>query len=408
MCGSTAFRSCIAECSCLIRSHRQWFNKNYSEEKHRRFLSILEQSCGEPALFRHSETPTFLPASLVAKMARYGREMVEQLLANPQYEADSRAAIPAEFRAPNEDPVPLFVQADFGLDADLEPKLVEIQGFPTLYAYQPLMAEAYREAYGIDAGLAALPDGLMLPEYEALLRRAIVGECDPENVVLMEIDPWQQKTRHDFLLTERMLGVRTVDITTIRKEGRALFYRHDSKTIPIRRIYNRAIVDELVRRGIRTAFDFRDDLDVEWAGHPNWFFRLSKFSLPYLRHPAAPHAEFLDRVTEVPDPARYVLKPLYSFAGLGVIVGPTKQDIDAIPPEKRSQYLLQERVDFVPVIDTPFGANKIEVRIMYIWLDRLRPVNTIIRMGRGLQMGVDHNKGMEWVGGSAAFIDDKR
>jgi len=390
----------------LIRSHRQWFNRNYSDEKHRRFLALLEERCGEPVLFRHSETPAFLPATLVAKMARYGREMVEQLLANPQYQADSRAAIPAEFRAPNEDPAPLFVQADFGLDADLEPKLVEIQGFPTLYAYQPLMAAAYREAYGIDAALAALPDGLTLPEYEALLRRAIVAGCDPENVVLMEIDPWQQKTRHDFLLTERMLGVRTVDIAAVRKEGRALFYQRGGKTIPIRRIYNRAIVDELVRRGIRTAFDFRDKLDVEWAGHPNWFFRLSKFSLPYLDHPAVPRTQFLDRVKRVENPERYVLKPLYSFAGTGVIVGPTADQIAAVPEAQRSGYILQECVDFRPVLETPFGANKIEVRIMYLWLDRLRPVNTIIRMGRGAQMGVDHNKGMEWVGGSAAFIDD--
>jgi hypothetical protein len=389
----------------LIRSHRQWFNRNYSDERHRRFLGILEERCGEPALFRHSETPAFLPATLVAKMARYGREMVEQLLANPQYQADSRAAIPAEFQAPNEDPAPLFVQADFGLDADVEPKLVEIQGFPTLYAYQPLMAAAYREAYGMDARLAALPDGLTLAEYEALLRRAIVGGCDAENVVLMEIDPWQQKTRHDFLLTEQMLGVRTVDIATVRKEGRALFYEHDGKTIPIRRIYNRAIVDELVRRGIQTAFDFRDELDVEWAGHPNWFFRLSKFSLPYLEHPAVPRTQFLDRVERVENPERYVLKPLYSFAGTGVIVGPTAEQIAAVPEEQRSGYILQERVDFEPVLETPFGANKMEVRIMYVWLDRLRPVNTIIRMGRGAQMGVDHNKGMDWVGGSAAFID---
>jgi hypothetical protein len=331
--------------------------------------------------------------------------MVEQLLANPQYEADSRAAIPAEFRAPNEDSVPLFVQADFGLDANLEPKLVEIQGFPTLYAYQPLMAAAYREAYGIGADMAALPDGLTLADYEALLRRAIVGDCDPENVILMEIDPWQQKTRHDFVLTERMLGVRTVDIATISKQGRTLFYERGGKTIPIRRIYNRAIVDELVRRGIKTAFDFRDDLDVEWAGHPNWFFRLSKFSLPYLDHPAVPRTQFLDRVDRVEYPERYVLKPLYSFAGTGVIVGPTAEQIAAVPVDRRGGYILQERVDFRPVLETPFGANKIEVRIMYLWLDRLRPVNTIIRMGRGAQMGVDHNKGMEWVGGSAAFID---
>jgi len=384
----------------LIPSHREWFNRSYTPAKYARFLQILEQRCGEPTQFRHSETPCFLPAALIEKMASYGREMVEQLLANPDYQRASTAAIPERWRVPNEAPVPLFVQADFGLDAAGEPKLVEIQGFPTLYCYQPLMAEAYREAYGIDDRVAHLPDGLDSDSYIALLRHAIVGNHDPAEVVLLEIDPWHQKTRADFLLTERLLGIRTVDISELRKEGNRLVHAGH----PIRRIYNRAIVDELERRQIPLAFDFRDDFDVEWAGHPNWFFRLSKFSLPYLNHSAVPHTRFLDQVTDITSPERYVLKPLYSFAGAGVIVGPTHDQIAAVPASHRSQYILQERVNFVPVIDTPAGPTKIEVRIMYLWLDRLRPVNTIIRMGRGAQMGVDHNKGQDWVGGSAGFI----
>jgi hypothetical protein len=389
----------------LIPSHRRRFNQDFSDAKYARFLVLLEQRCGEPVPFRHSETPCFLPASLIETMARYGREMVEQLLANPRYERDSRAAIPAGYNVPGEDAVPLFVQADFGLDAELRPQLVEIQGFPTLYAYQPLLAESYRTAYGIDASLHALPDGLDAHAYHALLRGAIVGRHDPENVVLLEIDPAHQKTRHDFLLTEQEYGVRAVDITTVVKQGHRLFYHRDGKLTPIRRIYNRAIVDELVRRQIPMAFDFRDDLDVEWAGHPNWFFRLSKFSLPYLDHPAVPRTRFLDHAQAIARPEDYVLKPLYSFAGAGVIVGPTAAQLAAVPAAQRSQYILQERVDFRPVVETPFGPTKMEIRIMYIWADRLRAVNTIIRMGRGAQMGVDHNKGFAWVGASAGFID---
>lgn len=389
----------------MIPSRRQAFNRDWSPEKYQRFLGILERETGEPPPFRHSETPVFLAAQLVAKMARYGREMVERLLANDEYQRASREAIPEQFRVPREDARPLFVQADFGLDQDLEPKLVEIQGFPTLYAYQPFMAAAYREAYDLDPSLHALPGHLSREEYNALLRKAIVADHDPENVVLLEIDPWHQKTRADFTLTRREWGVRTVDIAAVRKQGRKLFYDHDGRLIPIARIYNRAIVDELVRRKLHAAFDFRDDLDVEWAGHPNWFFRLSKFSLPYLAHVAVPKTQFLDRVTDIDHPERYVLKPLYSFAGTGVIVGPTAEQIAAVPPHERPGYILQERVDFRPVIETPHGANKIEVRIMYLWLGHLVPVNTIIRMGRGAQMGVDHNKGMEWVGGSAAFLE---
>lgn len=378
----------------MIPWRRTQFNREFSPAKYARFLALLEERCGEPVQFRHSETPVFLPRDLVEKMARYGREMVDQLLADPQYQEESREAIPPPYRAPNEDPVPLFVQADFGLDQNLEPKLVEIQGFPSLYAYQPVMAEAYREAYDVQ------DEPTPRAAYYSTLKEAVVGRHDPANVVLTEIDPWHQKTRHDFLITEQELGVRTVDVRELKKQGRRLYY---DKT-PIKRIYNRVIFDELERRHIELPFDLRDDLDVEWAGHPNWFFRLSKFSLPYLRHTGVPQTQFLDRVGRVAHPERFVLKPLYSFAGLGVIVGPTQEQIDAVPPERRRDYILQERVDFRPVIETPFGPTKIEVRIMYIWLDTMTPVNTIIRMGRGSQMGVDHNKGMEWVGASAAFI----
>ena len=388
----------------MIRSLRRQFNANWSPEQYARVLARLEETCGEPPQFRISETPCFFPRELIDRMALCGREIVDELMSNPSYKKDSEAAIPEKYRAPNEDPVPLFVQADFGLDADLNPKLVEIQGFPSLYAYQPVLAECYREGYDIDPRLAAFPFGLHFDEYQSLLRRAIVGQHDPENVVLTEIDPHRQKTRHDFLITERLFCIRTVDITQVKKQGRRLFYERGGKLVPIHRIYNRAIVDEIERKHITLPFDFRDDLDVEWAGHPNWFFRLSKFSLPYLTHTAVPETQFLNHVESVGDPENYVLKPLFSFAGAGVVVGPSAGQIEAIPARDRGGYILQRRVDFRPVIETPYGPAKVEIRIMYLWLDELRPVNTIVRMGRGAQMGVDFNKGLDWVGAAAGFI----
>jgi uncharacterized protein (UPF0248 family) len=221
----------------------------------------------------------------------------------------------------------------------------------------------------------------------------------------MEVHPEEQKTRPDFLLTEKLLGIRTVCITKIRKEGRRLFYEADGKRIPIHRIYNRAIVDELERKGVTLPFDFRDDLDVEWAGHPNWYFRISKYSIPYLKHPTVPRTWFLDQLPSIPDDLEnFVLKPLYSFAGLGVVIAPTRNDIDAIPSAKRAEYILQERLNFTPVVESPHGLTKVELRIMYVWLKELTPVMVIVRMGRGLMMGVDHNKDMEWVGSSAALV----
>jgi hypothetical protein len=403
----------------MIPSLRGPFNESFTPEKYQAFLRRVDDVSGTHVSFRLSETPCFFPKEFIERMARDGKELIRQLVENPEYRAKSDLAVPAEFKVPNEPDHPMFVQVDFGLVRDargeLQPKLVELQAFPSLYAYQGPLAEAYLDVYrlGGSASGSRLPasgrlkyflGGLETDSYQSLLRQAIVGQHDPENVILMEIDPLHQKTLPDFLLTEKMLGVRTVDILDIKKEGSHLYYERGGGRVPIRRIYNRTIVDELERKGVKFGFDWRDDLDVEWAGHPNWYFRISKFSIPYLKHESVPKTWFLDRLPEIPaDLENYALKPLYSFAGLGVVIAPKKEDIAAIPAEKRPNYILQERMNFEPVIETPFGGTKAEVRVMYVWLEELTAVLTIIRMGRGLMMGVDHNKNMEWVGASAGF-----
>ncbi len=369
----------------------------------------MTSRCGMEVPFALCETPCFFPNALVERMGEDGKVLIRQLVDNTEYRARSEASIPAEFRVPNESPHPMFIQVDFGLVRDsageLQPKLVELQAFPSLYAYQPVLAQAYIDVFGLDPQLRYFLSGLDCASYQRLLRDAIVAGHDPAHVVLMEVHPEEQKTRPDFLLTEKLLGIRTVCITTIRKQGRRLFYEYEGKQVPIERIYNRTIVDELERKGIKLPFDLRDELDVEWAGHPNWYFRISKYSIPYLKHPSVPRTWFLDQLAEVPaDLENFVLKPLYSFAGLGVVIAPSRADIDAIPAAKRGEYILQERLNFTPVIETPHGATKVELRIMYVWLDRLMPVLIILRLGRGLMMGVDHNKNMAWVGGSAALI----
>ena len=393
----------------MVPALREEFNRNYTPEKYRQFLQSLDRACGTHIGFRVSETPCFVPRSLLDQMAEYGRQLVAQLMDNPEYRRASDKSVPPQYNVPNESPAPMFVQVDFGLvrnaSGALEPKLVELQAFPSLYAYQPVLSQAYIDVFSLDAKLRYFLSGLDSAAYQRLLRDAIVAGHDPANVVLMEVHPEEQKTRPDFLLTEKLLGIRTVCITKIHKDGRRLFYEEGGRRVPIERIYNRTIVDELERKGIKLPFDFRDALDVEWAGHPNWYFRISKYSIPYLKHPSVPRTWFLNQLTEVPpDLENFVLKPLYSFAGLGVVIAPSRADIDTIPVEKRSEYILQERLNFTPVVETPYGLTKVELRIMYVWLDQLVPVLTIVRMGRGLMMGVDHNKNMAWVGSSAALI----
>ncbi|MEO8727501.1 MAG: hypothetical protein ABI383_15420 [Acidobacteriaceae bacterium] len=370
----------------------------------------MDDLSGAPVKFRICETPCFLPTPLLRKMERFGGELTRQLVGNRDYHAISEGSIPAEFKVPNEDATPLFLQVDFGLvrgaDGELEPKLVELQGFPSLYAYQSLLAHEYIEAYGLSNSLKVFSSGLDTASYGRLLCDSILGGHDPENVALLEIDPLEQKTLPDFLLTKQLCGIETVNIRDVKREGMKLLYPRAGRLIPIERIYNRTIVDELVRKDAHLSFDFRDELDVEWAGHPNWYFRVSKFSIPYLRHACVPRTQFLDQIEQLPaDRENYLLKPLYSFAGAGITFAPTDADLAAIPAARRNDYILQERMSFEPVIETPHGATQAEIRIMYIWPPHgeLTPVMSLVRMGRGKMMGVDHNRDLEWVGASAGL-----
>ena len=394
----------------MIPALREEFNRNYTPQKYQSFLDSLAKACGTPIGFRVSETPVFVHKKLLEQMAQYGRELVMQLLTSPKYLRVSDKTIPPEYNVPNETKRPMFVQVDFGLIRDgkggLEPKLVELQAFPSLYGYQAVSGQQYIDSFGLRPDLGLYMSGLDHGSYIALMRELIVGTHDPENVILMEIDPEHQKTLPDFLITQKELGIAIVDILSLKKRGRKLYYSKDGREIEVQRIYNRCIVDELERKGIKLPFDLREELDVEWAGHPNWYFRISKFSIPYLNHRCVPQTWFLDENPSVPeDNENYLLKPLYSFAGAGIKFAPTEADIDAIPAGDRHNYIVQERMRFEPVIATPLGMTQMETRIMYVWPEggELTPVLPLIRMGRGMMMGVDHNRDLEWVGGTAGL-----
>jgi hypothetical protein len=376
--------------------------------------------------FRVAETPCFFPRAMLDKMAEIGAELTHRLVNDPSYLKASRAMIPPQYCAADETPHPHFMTADFGLvrepEGKLAPKLVELQAFPSVFAYQVVLCEVYRSAFALDDSLGYLLGGHTESSFWKLMQRVIVHRHDPENVVLTEVEPKKQKTLPDFLVTAERLGIEIVDIAELVPDVRPgrptrLLYRKGKKLIPIHRIYNRAIVDELIRKQIELPFDYRESLDVGWAGHPNWYFHISKFSIPYLDHPVVPSAVFLDEWLggkhhdKLPaDREQWILKPLFSFAGKGIEFAPSDETLAAVPKSQRHEYLLQERVRFEPVVETPYGATQPEVRILYLWPDggKLEPVLSLVRLGRGKMMGVDHNRNQEWVGGSAAFYPAAR
>ena len=394
----------------MIPALRHAFNASWTEAGYRTLISRLEQQTRGTIDFPVSETPCFLPRELVDTMAATGGILIEQALSGPGAAA-ARDVVPPRFRGARSESHPTFLQVDFGLVRDssgqIAPRLVELQAFPSLYGFQMALADAYCDAFTLPAGLHEYLGDLTRPRYTALVQQAIVADHDPATVVLMEIDPARQKTRPDFAMTELLWGVRAIDTSEVIKDGRQLLYRRDGRLTPIRRVYNRVIPDELERKGVVLPFDYRDDLDVEWTGHPEWYFRISKFSIPWLTHASVPRTWFLHEVTSLPAAREnLLLKPLFSFAGGGIVFAPTDDQLAAIPARERDQYILQERVAFEPVIETPHGPTQAEIRMMYVWTDELRAVLPLVRMGRGKMMGVDHNKGLRWVGASAGLIAD--
>ena len=400
----------------MIGSLRQQFNSNFTEEKYRKLLRLIDDEVRTPIGFRVAETPIFLPAELMEQMVDTAAELTRQLVENTAYLEASTAIIPERYRIPEPAGIkpPNFMTVDFGFvreeTGEIGIRLVELQAFSSIFGFQDVLSASTMTAFGLE-GLRWHLSGLDRDGYWRLLDEVIVAGHDPAEVVLLEVTPERQKTRADFKVYEERLHVATLDITKVRQRGRQLEYSRGGVWVPIRRIFNRAIADEMEREGITPGFDVRADLDVEWAGHPNWYFRASKFSLPHLDHPAVPRAVFLEdwlrdrSMLDLP-PEEMLLKPLFSFAGKGIQFAPTLEELKGIPETDRRGYLLQERVRFEPVIDTPHGMTQAEVRLMFVRPDggAARPVISMVRLGRGLMMGVDHNRDQAWVGAAAGLL----
>jgi hypothetical protein len=393
----------------LLRSQ---FNADFTPEKYAALLRCVNETERWPADFRISETPIFLTREFRDEVIGAANEIVAQMQ-TPEFAKHSASAIPKGLEVPNESAHPNFLVVDFGICAEgnrLSPRLIELQAFPSLFGFQLLVLGCMRKAYpAIPHDWTSSFGGMKDAAYLELLRRTIVADSSPENVILLEIEPEKQKTRIDFACTETLLGVRPVCLTKIKKRGRQLFYERDGHDVRIERIYNRVIFDELIRRPeLNLPFRFQDDLDVAWVGHPNWYFRVSKHSLPFLKTEHTSPAYFADEFPANESLDDYVLKPLYSFAGLGVDMEPTREKLGALA--KLHEWILQKKVryaEFVPTVEGP--KSKAEIRMMFVWPENGEPilVNNLVRMSQGKMMGVDFNKDKTWVGSSIALHNSR-
>ncbi len=396
----------------MISSARKLFNEQFTVEKYQEFLLDLDREFDLKIPFRVAETPVFVGKEFKNKIVTAAEEIID-FIVRPDFRELMDGAVPDHLRVPNDNENTLFIALDFAVctegSEDLVPRLIEIQGFPSLFGYQDLLGNKFRQHYTIPQNLE-FHFGSNSSEYWARLRSAIVRDHDPENVIILEIDPFKQNTAIDFAVTRQHLGIEPVHIGDLLIREKKLFYKKGGREIPVKRIYNRVIFDELLgRTDLKTDFHLTEDVDVEWAGHPNWFFRISKYTMPFLKCSAVPDSRFLNDVVSIPDDLEnYVLKPLFSFSGSGVIFHVRKEDIESIPLAERSKYLLQRKVHYEPVIQSPDGLVKTEIRLLYLWepgLPRPQLITNLARLSRGDIIGVKYNKDKTWVGGSVCFFE---
>ena len=395
-------------------SIRDKFNESFSKEKYENLIAEIHKDFPNQLDFRVAETPVFVPKDLKIKLLQAANDIIEVIL-KPDFKEKTERSIPVNQYVPNENSHPHFLAIDFAVCKDeagnLTPQLIELQGFPSLFGYQWYLGQKYRKFFYDPKNYTQYFNRLSMSSYVDEMKKVLLANQNPENVILLEIYPEQQKTRLDFEITRQLWGIEPVCITKIKKVGRQLFYEKNGKTIEIKRIYNRLIFDDLLQNypNLETNFKMTDDIEATWITHPNWFFRISKFTLPLLKSNYIPQSFYLSDLKAYPsDLENYVLKPLFSFAGSGVKLNISKEDLDKI--NDKENYLIQRKVQYEPVIkDVDGNLIKTEIRLLFVWEDnatRPKLVTNLARLSRGEMIGVNFNKNFDWVGGSCAFFED--
>ncbi|RZM28712.1 MAG: hypothetical protein EOO88_07890 [Pedobacter sp.] len=394
----------------MIKKYREQFNDAFTAERYEAFLASVQAGYNDLA-FRVAETPIFIPEELKEMLVNAGAEIID-FIKSPNFKALTAPAIPSIWEVPNENEHPHFLAFDFGICKDesgkLIPMLIELQGFPSLYGFQLHLADHYVCDYKLNPSLSPLFDGMDRDTYIELLREVIVGTHQPHEVALMDVDAVNQKTAIDFFITADLLGIKILSLTDIFKEGNQLFYRENGVNVRLKRIYNRLIFDEIADDPeiFKECFDPRADLDIEWVAHPNWFYRISKYTMPFLQSKFVPETWFLNSIKTLPENlSDYVLKPLFSFAGMGVIIDVTAADIEKISDPQN--WILQKKVRYEPAVASPSGGVKAEIRLLYLWPDGGEPrlcIN-LARLSRGKMIGVRYNKDFDWVGGTVGLME---
>jgi hypothetical protein len=388
---------------------REKFLEAFSMEKYAAYLAEIETFAQSKIEFRIAETPVFISKDLKLKMEETADTVID-LIMDKEFKKLTEHSIPNEFKMPGENGFSQMMVFDFGIckniDGEIEPQLIEMQGFPSLFGFQYLCDEVTKKYYNIPENYDAYLNGYDGDSYIQLLKEIIIGNEELSAVVLLEIYPQQQKTLIDFKITEKIFGIKTICLTELIAIDDKLFYTDSGKLIQIKRIFNRMIFDDLSKFPEIKHIDLSKKYDVEWVTHPHWFYRISKYILPFTHHRYIPETYFLNEIKYPVPLHEFVLKPLFSYAGMGVIINVSQNDIDQITDPEN--WILQRKVEYAEVVKTPVGNSKLEIRLFYFWKegwDKPIAVHNLARLSQGEMIGTRYNEDKTWVGGTIAYFE---
>ncbi|MDI9337903.1 MAG: hypothetical protein QM539_05710 [Alphaproteobacteria bacterium] len=397
----------------MIKSIRDSYNRNFSLEAYQAYNQKINSLFPGSLEFKICETPLFMPKEFWQKIEQGSSEIIDFIL-DPNFKKCTAGALPKNLNIDQEGDHPECLVLDFGVceskSGELIPQLIEMQGFPSLFAFQIFQDSSFKKFFNIPENFETYRNNLNKESYSSILNNIILGDCKPENVILLEIFPEKQKTRVDFAATKTVVGIETVCLTKILIENNTLYYMKDNEKIHIKRIYNRVIFDEVEQQSQEiqaNAQEIFNKADVKFVPHPAWFYRISKYTLPFIKSTFVPETLFLKDLKDFPKNLEdYVLKPLFSFAGQGVVIHVKKEDLENI--ENKENWILQKKCVYKPIIETPDVPAKVEIRLFLFWPQGMkRPfiANNLCRLSKGDMIGVRYNKDKSWVGSSCCYFE---
>jgi len=230
-----------------------------------------------------------------------------------------------DFRSYKNLPEPYFMTIDlaYAPGGGTNFKLIEAQAFLSI---SHMFFEHYSKLLDLNRDVF-----LNFEAYQHFLRK-----IQNNHSILLEDCPWEQKTAIDFHLLQKQASIEVLNF-------RGILGSHALKE---KLIYNRLIFADLTAQEFANAKISLSGLpNARWLHHPDWYYFVSKSSLPYITSPWAAQSFLVaDKPLNFePKSNAWVLKPLFDYGCSGVNLNPSRTDIENVDAPK--EWLLQQKIE---------------------------------------------------------------